>query len=80
MPQSTINNSADNHSNKNVVKSDPKSDQLVATHTSYRKKRKITDTDTIKVNYPHKLLTNKEIPAIIPVVILTVNQTTMYGV
>ena len=36
--QSKINNSADYHSEKNDAKSDPKSDQVVATHTSDGKK------------------------------------------
>ena len=53
-----------------------KSDQLVATHTSDRKKGKTTDTDTTKGKYPHKLLTNREILAIILVVIPPVNQKT----
>ena len=61
--QSTINDSADDHSNKNAtesdLKSDLKSDPLVATPTSYGNERKITDTDTTKVNSPHKLLTNR---------------------
>ena len=35
---STINDSADDHSNKNASKSDPKTNPLVATHTSDRKK------------------------------------------
>ena len=69
-----------NHSNKNVTRSDPKSDQLVATHTSDRKKINITYTDTTKVNSPQKLLTNREIPAIIPVVVPPVNQMTTDGV
>ena len=49
---------------------------MVATHTSDGNKRKITDTDTTNGNHPHKLLTNREIPAIIQGVIPTVNQTT----
>ena len=61
---------------KNVAKSEPKSDPFVAaTHNSDRR-RKITDTDTTKGNYPHKLLTNREIPAIIQGVIQPVNKTT----
>ena len=36
--QSTINDSADDHSNKNVAESDPKGDPLVDTHTSDGKK------------------------------------------
>ena len=62
---------------KNFSKSDPKSDPLVATHTSDRNERKITDTDTTKGNSPHKLLTKREIPAIIQGVILMVNQMTV---
>ena len=57
--QSTINDSAGDHSNKNAAKIYPKSDPLVATCTSDRNERKITDTDTKKVNYPQKLLTNR---------------------
>ena len=75
-----MNDSANDDSNKNFIKSDQKSDQLVPTHNSDGKKRKITDTDTTKGNYPHKLLTNREIPEIIPVVILPMNQTAAYGV
>ena len=48
---------------------------MVDTHTSGKQKGKITDTDSTKVNYPHKCLTNKEIPAIIQGVIPPVNQT-----
>ena len=73
--QSTINDSADDHSNKNVAKSDPKSDPLVATHTSDGKKRKVTDTDTTNRNSPHKLLINRLIPDIIPDAIPPVDQT-----
>ena len=57
--QSTINDSVDDHSNKNVSESDPKSDPLVATHTSGGNERKIADTDTTKGNSPRKLLTNR---------------------
>ena len=38
--QSTINDSADYHSDKNDAKSNPKSDQVVATHTSDRRGEK----------------------------------------
>ena len=44
------------------------------------RKGKSTDTDTNKRNYPHKLFTNREIPAIIQGVILPVKQTTIDGV
>ena len=57
--QSTINDSADDHYNKNVAKSDQKSDPLVDTHTSDGKKEKIADTDTTKGNSAHKLLTKR---------------------
>ena len=57
--QSTINDSAFDHSNKNVTKSEPKGDHLISTHTNDRKKIKITNADTIKVNFPQKILTNR---------------------
>ena len=52
--QSTINNSAYDHSNKHVTKSNQKIDPLVDTNNSDRKKVKITDTDTTKGNSPQK--------------------------
>ena len=55
--QSKINDSTDDQSNKNVAKSDPKSESLVHTHTSDGKK--FTDTETTKGNSTHKLLTNR---------------------
>ena len=76
MLQSTINDYADNHSNKNVAKSNLKNDQQVDAQTSYGKKGKIIDTDTTKGNSTQKLLMNKEIPAIIQGIILQVSQTT----
>ena len=75
-----MNDSEDDHSNKNVDKSNPKRYPLVATHSSDGNERKMTDTDTTKGNYPHTLLTNREIPAIILGVILLINQTTVNGV
>ena len=48
------------------AESDSKGNQLVATHTSDGKKRKITDTDTTNGNSPQKLLINRTIPVIIP--------------
>ena len=78
--QSTIKNSADDHSNKNVAESDPKRNSLIATHTSGGNERKITDIDTTKGNSPHELLTSREIPAIIQGVIQSVNQKTADGV
>ena len=50
---------------------------MVATHTSDGREIKVTDTDTTNRNYPHNLLINQLIPEITPVVILTVNQTTV---
>ena len=74
--QETISDSAYDHSDKNDARSDPKINQVVATHTSDGKKRKVIATDTTKGNSPHKLLTNQKISVIIPDVILTDNQTT----
>ena len=45
---------------------------MVATHISDGKKRKVTDTDTTNVNSPQKLLINRLIPDIIPVIILPI--------
>ena len=59
MIQSTINNSAYYDSEEHVAKSHPKSDPLVATHTSDGNERNTTDTDTTKGNSPYKLLTNR---------------------
>ena len=63
--QPTINDSADYHSDKNDADGDPKSDQVVATHTSDGKKRKVTDTDTTNGNSPQNLLINRTLPIII---------------
>ena len=52
--QSTINNTAYYHSDKNDAESDPKIYQVVATHTSDRNKIKFTDTDTTNENFPEK--------------------------
>ena len=57
------------------VESDPKSDSLVATRTSDGNKRKITDTDTTKINPPHKLILNRLIPNIIPGAIHLIDHT-----
>ena len=67
--QSTINDSAYYDSDESESESDPKIDQLVATCTSVRTKRKVTDTDTTNRNSPHLLLINRLIPEIIPVII-----------
>ena len=53
---------------------------MVATHTSDGKKIKVADTETTNENYRHKLLMNRIIPEIIPVVVLPINQTTADGV
>ena len=73
--QSTINNSAYYNSEENDAEIDPKSDQLVATHTSDGMKIKVTDTDNTNGNYPRKLLINRLIPDIIPVAIPPIDQT-----
>ena len=49
---STINDSAYYNSDRDDAESDPKSDQLVDTHTSEGKKRLFTDTDTTNGNFP----------------------------
>ena len=58
--QSTINNYADDHSKINVAKSDTETKQVVATHTSDRKKIKVTATNNTNGNSPHKLLTKQK--------------------
>ena len=78
--QSTINESLYYDSQKDDAKSDPKINSLVGTHISDRNKRKITDNDTTNRNFPYKLLTDREIPAIIQGVTPPVNQTTADGV
>ena len=67
MIQSTINDSKYYDLEEYYLESDPKGDSLVSTYTTNR-------------NYLHKLLTNREIQAIIQGVIPQVNQTTAYGV
>ena len=78
--QSKINDSAYYNSDKDDAEIDPKSDQLVATNTSDRKKRKVTDTDTTGRNSPHKLLINRLIPEIIPIKIPSINPPIADGV
>ena len=56
--QSTINDSEYYNSEKDDTESNPKMDQLVATHISDGNKRKFTDTNTTNINYPQKLLIN----------------------
>ena len=57
--QSTIKDSVYYNSEGDDADSDPKSDSLVATHTSVTNEGKVTDADTTNGNYPHKLLTNR---------------------
>ena len=75
----TINNSAYYHSEEDGTESDPNSDPKVATHTSDKKKIKVTDTDTTNENCPHKSLINRLVPEIIPVVIPLIDQSTTDG-
>ena len=70
---STINNSAYYDSDEYDAESDPKIDQLVSTHTSNVKKRKVAYTDPNNRNYPHNLLINRLIPEIVPVIIPPIN-------
>ena len=63
---STINDSEYYNSDEYDAKIDPKSDPLLATHTSDGAKRKVTDTDTTNRNTPQKLLINQTLPIIIP--------------
>ena len=80
MIQSTINDYVYYHLDEDDAESGSNNDPKVATHTSDGKKRKVTDTGTTNGNYPHKLLINRLIPEIIPVVIPPIDQTTVDGV
>ena len=51
---SKINNSEYYVSDKDDVEGNPKSDPLLATHSSDGKKRKVTYTDTTNINSPQK--------------------------
>ena len=51
---STIRDSANYDSDKNDAEGNPKSDPLLDTHNSDRKKIKVTDTDTTNGNSPQK--------------------------
>ena len=62
---STINNSAYHDSEEDDAESDLKIDQLVATHSSEGKKRKVTDTGTTNRNPLQKILIKRTIPVII---------------
>ena len=76
--QLTINHYAYHNSEEDEAEKDPTSYSKVATHISDRKK--IPDTDTTNGNYPHKLLINRLIPDIIPVIIPPIDQTISNGV
>ena len=67
--KSTNKNSEYYNSEEDDTERDPKSNQLVATHISDGKKRKVTDNDTTNGNSTQKLLINRLIPEIIPVII-----------
>ena len=74
MLQSTINDYSYYNSEEEDAESDPKSDQLVATHISDGNKRKVTYTDNTNGNSPQNLLINQIIPKIVSVVILPIPQ------
>ena len=78
--QSTINDYAYSNSEEDDSESDPNSNLNVATHTSDGKKIKISDTGTTNRKSQHKLLINRLIPYIIPVVIPPIDQTNADGV
>ena len=63
-----INDSAYYISDEDDAEGDPKSNSLVDTYTSDGKKRKVTDTDTTNRNSPQKLLINRTLPIIIPLI------------
>ena len=65
MIQSTINDSSYYDSEGNYAERNPNSNPKVANHTSDRKKRKVTDTDTTNRNSPRKLFIKRLIPEII---------------
>ena len=60
--QETINDSVYYNSEEGDAESNPNRNPKLATHTSYRKKRKLTDTDTTNGDSSHKLLINRLIP------------------
>ena len=63
---STINGFAYYNSDEEETERNPKSDPLVDTHTSDRKKRKVTDTGTTNGNHPQKILINRTLPITTP--------------
>ena len=78
--QSTINDYKYYDLEENDAESDLNRNPKVSTHTSNRKKRKVTDTDTTNRNYPHKLLINRINPEITSVVIPPIYPLTVDGV
>ena len=70
---STINDSAYCHSDENDAEINSKSDLLVATHTSDRKKRKVTNTDTTNKNSQQILWINQTLPIVMPPIDLMVS-------
>ena len=78
--QSTISDSAYYDSEEHAALSNPKIDSSVATNTSDRNERKITETDTTNRNYSQKLILNRLIPNIIPGATRTIDQTIMEDV
>ena len=72
--QSKINNSAYHDSEGHDTTSDPKSDSLIATHTSDGNERIITDLEITNRNSSHKLIFNRLIPKIIPGAIRPIDQ------
>ena len=78
--KSTINEYEYYNSDKDDAESDPKIDQLVATHNSDGKKRNVTDTNISNGNSPRLLLINQIIPEIIPVIILQIDLPIANGV
>ena len=78
--QSTIKDSAYYNSEDDDAESNPKSNQVVATHTSDGKKRKFADADTTNRNSAHKLLIKRIIPEIVPVIMAPIGPTNRDGV
>ena len=65
---STINNSAYDNSDEDDAEGNPNSDPLEATHTSDRKKRKVTDNDTTNRKSPQKSVIYRTLPRAIPLI------------
>ena len=78
--QSTINDSTYYNSEEDDAESDPKSDQLVATHTSDGKKGKVADTNTTNRNSSQTILIDWFIPELVPVIIPPIDPRIANGV